>query len=183
MSHFAQPAGGRACRSARQVGRALCARSASRELRTIARFCVFALLLCVVGSACYMYQPIVGPTAPGDRIAVELNDHGRIALTDSLGGFVDRVEGTVQSATDSLIVLRVISVQFLNGQTSNWTNEPVTIRRENIRDVWERRFSRGRTLFAAGGVVGALVAFIGSRSLLGGGTPRTDPPPPPPQGQ
>ncbi len=112
-----------------------------------------------------------------------LNDRGRIALTDSLGGFVDRAEGTLDQANDSLIVLRVISVQFLSGRTVNWTHEPVTIRREYIRDVWERRFSRGRTMFASAGAVGALIAFIGSRTLLGGGHAPSEPPEPPPQGQ
>lgn len=164
------------------AGRARKARPGSRSLRAVAKACVVAAVT-MVGSACYMYQPIVAPAMPGTRVSVELNDVGRKVLADSLGGFVDRVEGTVQTATDTLLVLRVASVEFLNGQTSRWTNEAVSIPREAIRDVLERRFSRGRTTLVSAGVLGAIAAFVTSRSLLGGGHEPRPGQPPPPNGQ
>lgn len=167
-------------RIVRYVGRGSEARRAYQKRRTIARTCVL-LVLGVLGSACYTYQPIVGPATPGTRVAVELTDRGRAALVDSLGGFVQKVEGTVQTATDSLLVLRVASVEFLNGRTSRWTNEPVPILRDYIGRVDERRFSRGRTVLVSGGLVGALVAFITSQDLIGGGN-SSRPTEPPPQG-
>jgi hypothetical protein len=119
------------------------------------------------------------------HVTAELNDRGRVALVDSLGGSVDRVEGIIHTANDSSLVVRVAAVQFLNGQVSKWTNEPVTIRREHTRDVRERRFSRSRTVLVSAGVVGALVAFVTGIDLFGSGIDGKERPgpPEPPSGQ
>lgn len=176
--------GGRSHRQVWQAGRAFCARPAHRWLRAAVRACAIALLG-MTGSACYVYRPVSGPAAaPGLPVAVEINDRGRVALADSLGGSVKRVEGTLQSATDSVVVVRVASVQFMNGQVSRWTNEPVTFRRDLFYDLRERRLSRSRTTLVTIGTVGAAVAFIISRNLFGFGHDQADPfKPPPGEGQ
>lgn len=127
---------------------------------------VGVILLC----SCYVYRPVNGSPPTGMRVALDLNDRGRVALSDSIGPSADRIEGEVQSAGDSVYVLRVTSVRYTNGQTHRWTNEPLTVRGDLVRDLRERQLSRARTAFVAGVSTVALVAFMISRDLLGFGS-------------
>ena len=100
-----------------------------------------------------------------------LNDRGRVALGDSVGEAVAQIEGALVSRRDSVFVVRVRAVEYLNGQRTRWTGEPLTVREEHLRDVYARRMSRGRTAVVAGVVSSSVIAFILSRDLfgLGGG--------------
>jgi hypothetical protein len=123
------------------------------------------VLLC----SCYVYRPLQGSPPSGMHVALDLNDRGRVALSDSIGPSADRIEGEVQSAGDSGFVLRVTSVRYTNGQRHKWTNEPLGVRTDLVRDLQERQFSRTRTVIVAGISTAALVAFVISRDLLGFG--------------
>jgi len=126
-----------------------------------------ALLLACLTTGCYAYTPLRASPTPGSRVALELNDRGRVALGDSVGESADRIEGRVQVSSDSSYVLRVSSVRYTNGQTNAWTNEPLTVRADLVRTVAERRLSRGRTFAAVGSTVAIVVGFVLSRDLLG----------------
>jgi hypothetical protein len=108
------------------------------------------------------------------RVALDLNDRGRVALSDSIGPSADRIEGEVQAAEDSAVVLRVTSVRYTNGQRHRWTNEPLTVRADLVRDLRARHLSRARTALVAGVSTAAFVAFVISRDLLGFGSPGED---------
>lgn len=164
-----------------QVGRAQLARSTRRRSSAAVRRGAVALLS-VVGSACYTYRPVTAPAPSGLYVSVQLNDHGRLELANSLGGAAERVEGMVQATTDSSLTLRVSQVQFLNGQVSRWTNEPITIRNGQYQDVRERQVSRKRSILTIAGAVGAVMAFVVTRSLVGSGHDGREPTPPPPTG-
>ena len=132
----------------------------------------YALVAVLVGApGCYVNRPLAAAPEPGVTVLLELNDRGRIALADSVGEAASQIEGALVSRRDSVFVIRVRAVEYLNGQRHRWTGEALTIREEHLRDVHARRRSRGRTAVVAGVVSSSLIAFILSRDLfgLGGG--------------
>jgi len=105
---------------------------------------------------------------------MELNDRGRVGLGESVGPAATTVEGTLQSLTDSAYMIRVASVGYVNGQSNKWNGEPLTIQKEFLKDVSERRFSRSRSFLAAAIITAGVVAFAVTRSLLGAGNSDRD---------
>ena len=83
----------------------------------------------------------------------------------------------LESRTDSAYTVKVRSVVYMNGSNQRWTDEPLTIRTDLVRELRERKFSKSRTALFAAGSVGAVVAFIATRSLLDLGTPDREKPP------
>lgn len=120
-------------------------------------------------SGCYTVTPLQTAPVPGTTLVMDLNDRGRVALGPSIGSAATQVEGVLQSKTDSAYVLAVTQVGYLNGQSNRWTNEPLTIQSDLVRELRQRTFSRSRTALSAGIGIGALAAFIATRALLGSG--------------
>jgi hypothetical protein len=132
------------------------------------------MLLTAFTSGCYTTIPVNDAPVPGQVLVMDLNDRGRVALGPSIGPSATKVEGVLDSRTDSAYVIKVSSVVYMNGANNRWTNEPITIQSDLVRELRERKFSRSRTALVAGGTIGALVLFIASKSLLGLGSPDTD---------
>lgn len=130
-----------------------------------------ALLL--LDSACYVYQPLATAPDPGEHISVELTDRGRVAVADQLGQGILRVEGLLVQRTDEQFVISVARVATIDGQTSNWAGERVSIPRAEVAHVAERSFSQSRTWLAVGAATAAVAAFAVSRALVGGGNDST----------
>jgi hypothetical protein len=125
---------------------------------------VGALVACGVF---YFNRPLAAAPESGTNVLLELNDRGRVALADSVGEAASQIEGTLVSRRDSVFVVRVRSVEYLDGRRQRWTGEPLTVREAHLRDVHARRMSRGRTAVVAGVVSSSLIAFILSRDLFG----------------
>lgn len=128
-----------------------------------------------VASGCYINTPVVAAPAPGDRLDLELNDRGRVGLGHSVGPAAITVEGMLQSQTDSAYNIRVASVVYVNGQSNKWNGEPLTIQRDFVKDVSERKFSRSRSFLAAGILTAGVLAFAVTRNILGAGNSDRDP--------
>ena len=129
---------------------------------------------------CYVQAPLTGVPQPGTPVLLDLNDRGRVALGDSIGPSAARISGLVERGSDSAYVLRVSSVQYLNGQTNQWSGEPLTIRSDLVGRARTREYSRKRTWALGIGAVATVVAFALSQDLFGSGGigKSTDPPPP-----
>lgn len=146
-------------------------------------------LLIVAGAAllagCYAYTPLATPTpAAGMRLALVLNDQGRYETARQVGPSVMRVEGALVETTDAAYVMHVSDVVDISGVRSRWSGETVPVQRMFVASTYERRFSRGRTVFAVAGVTSALIALVVGRNLLGfGGGGDNGPPGPPPNNQ
>lgn len=143
--------------------------------RPLVRGAVLALNLLVL-SACYTTRLTTAPRlAPGDRVALDVNDQGRTALGDRIGPEIRRLGGTFVGESNGEVELRVTDVTDLNGTRTAWSGETIRLRREHVRDLYARRFSRARTAIAVGVVAAGLVAFIATRGLFGlGGNERGD---------
>ena len=148
------------------------------------RAAVPALVLAAsVLNACYVNVPVTREPVGGAVVALQLNDRGRVAMENVLGPSVDRVEGAVVRGTADEYVLSVSTVATLDGNSSKWTGEQVTLRREFVRLESERRFSRGRTLAAVTASALAIGAFVLTRTLGGRGSEEPDTKPKPPTGE
>lgn len=128
-----------------------------------------ALLLTGVASltGCYTTRPVTGAVAPGTEVVLQLSDRGRSVLGDSIGPSADQIRGTIEAARDSSYVLRVSSVQYLNGQSNRWTGEPLTVRMDLVNRTQQRQFSRSRTWGLGLGIAAAILAVALSTDLLG----------------
>lgn len=123
------------------------------------------LLLCATG--CYAYVPVPSPVPTGTRVAVDLNDQGRADLRGVVGAEIARVEGPLVHNSDTAYVLSVFTTRGTAGQSARWNGEMVTLRREYVRSITERRFSRSRTTMGVVAGAAAVLAFILTRDLLG----------------
>lgn len=132
-------------------------------------------LACIAASGCYVNRPLDAAPEPGTNVVLAVNDRGRVALADSVGEAVAQIEGALVSRRDSVFVVRVRAVEYLNGQRHRWTGEPLTIREEHLRDVHARRMSRGRTAVVAGVISSSVIAFVLSRDLFGIGAGGREP--------
>jgi hypothetical protein len=94
-----------------------------------------------------------------------------------------RIEGTLVDRTDSLLVLRVSEVDYLEGRTTKWSGETVRVPRDYVGTVGERNFSRGRTWLAVGAAAALTAAAVTGLVLAVGGQDGGDTRLPPPPGQ
>lgn len=148
-------------------------RTVSKHHRRYAGAVLTAWSLLLQG--CYQSLPTQqGPAPVATKVWVFLNDQGRAALSDRLGIAVDRVEGTVAAADDSVYVLHVSRVYQLSGLSNGWTGEAVRVPRVFTTGFQVRQLDRFRTTMLAGGAAVAVIAFVLTRSLTGTGTMPSD---------
>lgn len=142
-------------------------------------------VLVFVLAGCYTHRPLYTAPEPGMRVLLELNDRGRVALEHNVGPEVATVEGVVNAVVDSQLVVSVIRTHGIYGSDVRWAGESVVFRPEYLRAMGERRYSRGKTLALASVVASGALAFMATRSLVGGGNEDNSSPPPivPPAGQ
>ena len=125
---------------------------------------VAALVAMSLLGACYSYRAIDTVTPqPGKRIALTLTSEGVALLTLQLGPQVNYVEGDLLEADSTGVRLALRRVEDSRRMGTRWNGEQVTIPREGIASVRERRFSIGATAIASGlgvgAVLGAYAAF------------------------
>jgi hypothetical protein len=120
---------------------------------------------------------------PGQDVIVELNDQARVDLAGAVGQSPLRLEGRMTDRTDSTVVLALRAVETLRGERVTWTGETVTVRRNGVVGMQQRRLDRGRSVLAGVGAVAAVVALVVGVRLAasgGGGTDVGRPPDNPP---
>lgn len=130
---------------------------------------------------CYYYEPLATPVPEsGTYLQVMLTDSGTSHFWSYLGPDVGDVRGRLLTADHAAIALSVESVELRHGQVLSWKGESVTLGREYVARLQERRLSKSRTVLTAVGGVAAFVAAltvysnigVGSKTGGGGGFPR-----------
>ena len=120
-------------------------------------------------SGCYTYQPLGAATPEiGQEFAFDINDVGRVGLGGSMGPEIAQIEGRLVSRENAEYLVAVTAVHYLRGGEQVWTGENVHIKSEYVTSTSERHFSKGRSISLGVAAAGAL-AFILTRSLIGGG--------------
>ena len=130
-------------------------------LRTVGaarRRAFVTLALTGLSTACYSYVPARPEgLSVGTQTQIRLTLDGTRDLTGSLGPEVRVVRGVVErSSTDSVIV-RVIELQQIDGQTTSSTGTVVAIARQHVADMDRRISSPLKSAVAVALVVGAIV--------------------------
>jgi len=117
-------------------------------------------------TACYTYQPLKQPEpVPGDRVSAQLTTEGSRDLTAEIGPEILHVEGNVVRADSSVMELEVHEVETYRGIRSGWHGEHVTLPRQALAGMQQRRLSVGGTGLLAGVVAAGLVLAY---QVLGG---------------
>lgn len=101
-------------------------------------------------------------------MAFDINDVGRVGLGGQMGPEIAQVEGQLMQDDAAEYLVAVSNVKFLRGGEQTWRGEKIRIKHEYVTTLYERRFSRSRTLAVAAVGVG-IVALIAGRSILGTG--------------
>ncbi len=143
-----------------------------------------AAVLCVTFvSGCYSFVPSQSSLlSPGKSVALDLNDLGRLNLSELIGGDVGRVSGVLVDQTASGYTVKVQELTYLNGRTAAWSGEAVSVRSDFVRGVYEQKLSATKTalaVLAGAGVIGGLAAAKSSSSTGDGGTTKPTQPVPP----
>lgn len=118
---------------------------------------------------CYTYQLVPTTPAPQTRVAVVLSDYGRLEASRQIGPRMDRVEGNMLAATDTSYLLAVSSVKPIRGSWVRWSGEQVSVRRDYVATMYERRLSKGRTALAIAGGAFAVLTLMVNLDILGFG--------------
>jgi len=118
---------------------------------------------------CYTYQPTGGAVpVTGTRVALQVNDAGRMMLGGSMGPEIDQVEGLLVERDSAEYVLAVTGIRTIRGGAQVWSGEKVHVKSEFVTGVYERRLSKKRTLIASAIGAGAM-AYLLTRTLQGAG--------------
>jgi hypothetical protein len=133
-----------------------------------------AVMLALLVSGCYSYQPLETPTpAPGTQVAADLTDAGSLELASQIGPGVSSLRGAVVEYDRDALLLALSSVMGRNEQETFWKGEQVRIPHTTVARLHQRRFALGKSFLFGGTVVGGLLAavsaFQGDGS--GGGVP------------
>ena len=133
----------------------------------------------VLLTGCYTLQP-VGSVTPdvGTKLALDVNDAGRVALGGLIGPEIGQIEGRLLSQENGDMMLAVSQVRFLRGGVQTWTGERLSIKRDFVGSTYERRFHKGRTILLTSVLVAGVVAIAASQDLLGFGNENSSNPRP-----
>jgi len=124
-------------------------------------------------AGCYTLQPVaVAEPASGTHVAFAINDVGRVALGGSMGPELLKVNGTLLTKQTDTYFVSVSGVDLLQGGFQTWAGETVKINSSYVSAVYERKFSKGRTILLSAVAVGIASAFIGGKAVS-----YLDPPP------
>lgn len=146
-------------------------RARARQVRAV----VAGLLLLPGATGCYTYVPLWnGAPQPGTEISLGLSDRGRTALAGPLGPGARAVAGRLVGSTDSAFVIGVKEVTYIgNGTAAKWNGEQITVPRDYVNGLAERRLSKSRSWIAVGIAVG-VAALATTIALNGFGTNSSD---------
>lgn len=141
-----------------------------RAMRPVA----LALGIVQLFAACFRYVPVTSTPVTGTRVALEINDEGRLALAQALGPGVIRIEGTLVSADADAWVVTATNVTQLRLRPTAVDSIRVRVPTAHVVTREERKLSRSRTAMVIGGAAAALVTFFFSKGWFGRSTPPDD---------
>jgi len=144
----------------------------------VLRLCVVAGAGLLVLAGCYTYEPARTTPQPGRELAFDINDTGRVALRGAMGPEVSQIEGRLIQKTDTAYLMSVSVVHLLRGGEQTWSGEEVRLPQAFVSAMYEKRFSKSRTLIA-GATTAAVVVLVATKSSLlglGGLDPAKTPP-------
>jgi len=137
------------------------------------------LLVGVVG--CYRYVAVTGPApANGADVQVDFAEPRDVVLQDVTVHGITAVQGRLLASDADSLAVAVARLWGQEGRTYEATGVGVSLPRQDVAAVREKRASPARSALAIGTSAAGIVATIlGVRALVGSGGGTTRPPPPP----
>jgi hypothetical protein len=134
----------------------------------ICRMSLSAALIAVAG--CVAYTPVqLRDSRAGYNVRVSLSDQGSVDLAPKIGVRARQVEGTLQQASDSSVVLSIRRVTREGGGDDTYDSLVVPIPASDIATLERSRTSVSRSVLTASAiVVTALLAAKGAGDIGGG---------------
>ena len=153
-------------------------RGALRFRRVVSAVCVGAMLTQL--TACYTSVPVQasGPAIHG-LSTITVNDRGRLLVGAKLGSLLDRVDGQITASDASAVQVTVATAYDVRGATVRWGGEPVSIPREGISSITQRRVEKGSTLIVLGAIAAGLIGLYAGLHHPGNGNSTENPDPGP----
>lgn len=118
-------------------------------------------------AGCYTYEPARSTPEPGNQLAWDINDTGRIALRGAMGPEISQIEGRLVQKVNTDYLVSVSVVHLLRGGDQTWSGEEVRVKQEYVSAMYEKRFSKSRTLLASATTAAVVVLVAVKSSLLG----------------
>ena len=138
---------------------------------------MLAGLTCTLLGGSYTYRPLPSVDAAmpaiGTQVEARLTSAGAAALAPQVGPDIRYLQGRVLSVGAGGLTLAVTHAETVRRLGIEWKGEEVTLPREDLAGVEERKLSVGATALVGGLVGGGLVAAFaligGTGSASGGG--------------
>ena len=106
-------------------------------------------------------------------VAFDISDVGRVALGGQMGPEIGQIEGLMLQKDSADYLVAVETVHFLRGGEQVWRGEHVHIKPAYVSTVYEKHFSKTRTVIASV-ASGVIVAAIFGRAITGDGSKAPD---------
>jgi hypothetical protein len=138
---------------------------------------LLTLAALTAANGCYYYEPVATPAPqPGAYLSLALTDSGTAHFWPYLGPDVGAVRGHLLGSDQRAFTLSVLSVGLRHGPDLYWKGETVSLQREFVAELRERRLSKGRTFLTVGGSVTAFIALVSvfTNAGIGSGGPGGD---------
>jgi hypothetical protein len=107
---------------------------------------------------------------PEQRVSVVLTDVGRVESARQIGPETQRIEGNFLAADDTAYRLAVASVKPIGRQWVRWSGEEVSVRRDYVAQLYERRLHKTRTALLILGATYAVLTAMVRFDILGFGS-------------
>ena len=142
-------------------------RMSLRFRRIVSAVCVGAMFAQM--TACYTSVPVQVAGAPLQGLStITVNDHGRLLVGAKLGSLLDRVDGKITGSDANSVQITVGAAWDVRGAQVNWGGEPVSIPREGIESITQRRVEKGSTAIVLGAIAAGLISiYIGLHHTSG----------------
>jgi hypothetical protein len=126
-------------------------------------------------AGCFTYRPLGSVDAarptPGTRVEVRLTTAAAAALANQVGPDVLYLHGDVVSADSTTLTLAITQSETARRIRTDWRGEHLTLPREEIASLSQRKLSVGATALlgglAGGSLVAAAAAFSGGSNTTG----------------
>lgn len=154
-------------------------RSSPGRVRPVTRTvsAVLAMVFLIPATACHNYVAVEpGEPERGQSVRVFLNDPVNVQLHQLEVNNATLVEGEVHSWNEESLVLSAFRVEAAGNAEFVGRGETVSLPRESIARIEEKRVATGKSIALAAGVVGVVIV-VGIGFLSGGGGNPNRPPP------
>lgn len=147
------------------------------SLRRMTAFLVLASFSNLV--ACTEYTAVRGSVdaAAQPDVRITLTDQGQMDVASRIGLRARRLEGTLQSMTDSSLSLSVQKVSREGGIEDTYAGEQISLSKRDFDTVEKSRTSVPRSILVAGAIIASTFLIAKGAGDVSGG--KTGGPPPP----